>query len=107
MPVGLPYSEICPIVHLIAADASSKKSGYCYAINFDISENVVFEPFVFKPKNPHAFIKGFERTTELFQKKYEDINNIINSTPKSGYGQIQSYPIVQVKGYCLICISIW
>jgi AraC-like DNA-binding protein len=48
---------------------SSKKSGYCYAINFDVSENVVFEPFVFKPKNPHAFIKEFERITELWKNK--------------------------------------
>ena len=51
----------------------------------------------------HQSFDEFERTTELFQNKYENINKIINSTPKSGYGQIQSYPIVQVKGLCLIC----
>ena len=51
----------------------------------------------------HQSFDEYERSNALFQSKYEDINKIINSAPKSGYGQIQSYPIVQVKGLCLIC----
>lgn len=51
----------------------------------------------------HQAFDEFERTNELFQNNYQQINTIINSTPKSGYGQVQSYPIVQVKGFCLIC----
>ncbi len=48
---------------------SSKKSGNCYAINFDISENIVFEPFSFKLKNAPAFIKEFEKATKLWKNK--------------------------------------
>ena len=57
MPKGSSYT-----VH-------SKNSGNCYAINFDISENVNFEPFSFKLKNAHAFIKEFEKATELWKNK--------------------------------------
>ena len=48
---------------------SSKNSGNCYAINFDISENNDFEPFSFKLKNASAFIKEFEKATELWKNK--------------------------------------
>ncbi len=34
---------------------SSKNSGNCYAINFNILENTDFEPFSFKLKNAPAF----------------------------------------------------
>lgn len=47
----------------------SKNSGYCYAINFDVSENIDFEPFLFKPKNASAFIKNFEKATKLWKNK--------------------------------------
>ena len=48
---------------------SSKNSGNCYAINFDISEDVNFEPFSFKPKNAAAFVRDFEKATELWKNK--------------------------------------
>lgn len=48
---------------------SSKKSGICYAINFNISENVDFEPFSFKVKNSLVFIKEFEKAAELWKNK--------------------------------------
>lgn len=48
---------------------SSKESGSCYAINFDISESVDFEPFSFKTKNSPAFIKAFEKAAELWRNK--------------------------------------
>lgn len=57
MPKGSSYT-VC-----------SKISGNCYAINFDISENIDFEPFSFKLKNASAFIKEFEKATELWKNK--------------------------------------
>ena len=48
---------------------SSKISGNCYAINFDISENIDFEPFSFKLKNAPVFIKEFENATRLWKNK--------------------------------------
>ncbi len=57
MPKGSSYT-VC-----------SKQSGNCYAINFDISEDVDFEPFLFKPKNVPAFIKQFEEATNLWKNK--------------------------------------
>ena len=53
---------------------SSKNSGNCYAINFDISENVDFEPFSFKLKNSPAFIKEFEKATELWRNRSTAFN---------------------------------
>lgn len=57
MPKGSQYT-VC-----------SKISGNCYAINFDISENIDFEPFSFKLKNAPAFINEFEKATNLWRKK--------------------------------------
>ena len=57
MPKGSSYT-VC-----------SKKSGNCYAINFDISEDVDFEPFLFKSQNAPAFIKNFENATRLWKNK--------------------------------------
>ena len=48
---------------------SSKCSGNCYAINFDIPEHVDFEPFSFKIKNVPAFIKEFEMAAALWKNK--------------------------------------
>ena len=48
---------------------SSKNTGNCYAINFDISENVNFEPFSFNPQNATAFIKDFEKAAKLWKNK--------------------------------------
>ena len=47
----------------------TKEVGDCYAINFDISENVDSEPFSFKLKNAPAFIKEFEKATELWRNR--------------------------------------
>ena len=53
---------------------SSVRSGNCYAINFDFSENISFEPFTFKAKNAPAFIKEFEKATELWKNKSTAFN---------------------------------
>lgn len=47
----------------------SKQSGNCYAINFELSEEIAFEPFSVKVKNAPAFIKEFERAAELWRDK--------------------------------------
>lgn len=57
MPKGSSYT-VC-----------SKNSGNCYAINFDISENIDFEPFSFKLKNAPIFIEEFEKATDLWKNK--------------------------------------
>ena len=62
MPKGSSYT-VC-----------SKKSGNCYAINFDISENVNFEPFSFRPRNVTAFINDFEKATKLWENKSTAFN---------------------------------
>ena len=49
--------------------AVSNSPGNCYAINFNISENISFEPFSFKIKNVLAFIKEYEKATKLWKNK--------------------------------------
>ncbi len=44
-------------------------SGNCYAINFDLCEEIHFQPFSFKIKNVPAFIREFEKATELWKNK--------------------------------------
>ena len=44
-------------------------SGDCYAINFDISDEVNFSPFVIGAKNVSGFVKRFEKAQTLFRNK--------------------------------------
>lgn len=57
MPKGSSYT-----VH-------SKTSGNCYAINFDIDENIDFAPFSFTANNTFAFINEFKLAAELWSNK--------------------------------------
>lgn len=43
--------------------------GDCYAINFDISQDISFKPFVFKVKNTDAFLDRFKRTEKARNRK--------------------------------------
>lgn len=52
----------------------SSMPGDCYAINFDISDNVSFEPFSFKPKNQSGFIDKFKLSAELWTGKKTAFN---------------------------------
>ncbi len=45
------------------------EEGGCYAINFDFSEDFVFEPFVFTPKNPVAFMNAFKSAEKAWRTK--------------------------------------
>ena len=67
--VSVGQNEIVYMPKGSSYTVSSKNSGNCYAINFDISENVDFEPFSFKLKNAPAFIKEFEKATELWRNR--------------------------------------
>ena len=78
MPKGSSYT-VC-----------SKKPGDCYAINFDISENVDFEPFSFKPKNDSAFIKEFEKATNLWENKSTSFHMQCKSTLYNIISMMQS-----------------
>lgn len=41
----------------------------CYAINFEIDEEVPFESFTFKPKNAGSFIANFKSAEQLWKTK--------------------------------------
>ncbi len=45
------------------------EEGDCYAINFDFPEDFVFEPFVFTPKNPAAFMNAFKSAEKAWRTK--------------------------------------
>lgn len=45
------------------------EEGACYAINFDFPEAFVFEPFVFSPKNPAAFMESFKNAEKAWRLK--------------------------------------
>ena len=67
--VSVGQNEIVYLPKGLSYTVFSKKTGCCYAINFDISENVDLEPFSYKLKNAPAFIKEFEKATELWKNK--------------------------------------
>lgn len=48
---------------------SSKESGGCFAINFELSEKPSFPPFTFRVKNVTAFLHEFERAEKLWKNK--------------------------------------
>ncbi len=48
---------------------SSEISGNCYAVNFDISDNACYEPFVFKPKNTSLVLRKFKSLEAAWTKK--------------------------------------
>ncbi len=48
---------------------SSRIVGDCYAINFDIADNIVFSPFVITVKNNAAFIKNFKDAVRAWNNK--------------------------------------
>lgn len=41
----------------------------CYAINFDLHEDMTFEPFVFTPKNPTMFFDMFKSAEKAWKTK--------------------------------------
>ena len=50
-------------------DVSNQVAGECFAINFDITEDVCFEPFVIKLKNSVAVSGRFKKANTTWQKK--------------------------------------
>lgn len=75
---------------------SSKVPGDCFAINFNISENISFSPFVAEIKNPSGFLKYFSSANNNWKRKKPgymmkckaDLYNVIYSIQKehlSGY----------------------
>lgn len=47
----------------------STKDVECFAINFDFFEPVSFEPFLFLPKNPSAFLTHFKEAESIWRSK--------------------------------------
>ena len=45
--------------------------GDCYAINFQLSQELKNEPFVFSPKNPNAFAEAFRSAEKAWRTKKE------------------------------------
>lgn len=50
-------------------DVVSTSLGGCYAINFMIDEDIIFEPFVFKPKNYNYILKQFSTAKSVWKEK--------------------------------------
>lgn len=47
----------------------SKIPGGCFAINFDIDENITFDPFVLKTKNTQVFLESFKQAERVWKAK--------------------------------------
>lgn len=41
----------------------------CYAINFQMPDDVIFEPFAFKVKNLNSFLESFKSSVKIWTKK--------------------------------------
>lgn len=46
-----------------------KESSDCYAINFQMPDNVVFDPFAFKVKNINTYLGSFKNSQKIWNKK--------------------------------------
>ncbi len=46
-----------------------RESSDCYAINFQMPDNVVFEPFAFKIKNLNTYLESFKNSQKIWDKK--------------------------------------
>ena len=72
-----------------------KSPGDCFAINFDISENISFPPFVSETKNPSGILKYFSSANNIWEHKKTgyimkckaDLYNVIYSMQKEHLSQ--------------------
>jgi len=46
-----------------------RESSDCYAINFQMPDNVFFEPFAFKIKNLNTYLESFKNSQKIWDKK--------------------------------------
>ncbi len=46
-----------------------KAASDCYAINFQMPDNMIFEPFAFKIKNLNAYLESFKNSRKMWNKK--------------------------------------
>ena len=46
-----------------------REASDCYAINFQMPDNVVFEPFAFKIKNLNTYLESFKNSQKIWDKK--------------------------------------
>lgn len=67
LPVG--KNEIIYLPKFSNYHAEVFESTDCYVINFDFSEDRVFEPFVFTPKNPASFMNAFKSAEKAWRTK--------------------------------------
>lgn len=56
-----------------------KASSDCYAINFQMPDNVTFEPFTFKVKNLNSFVESFKSSVKLWTKKKSGYTSKVKS----------------------------
>ena len=46
-----------------------KEASDCYAINFQMPDDVIFEPFAFKIKNLNTYLESFKNSQKIWDKK--------------------------------------
>lgn len=51
----------------------------CYAINFQMLDDTVFEPFAFKIKNPNLFLESFKNSVKIWAKKSSGYDSKVKS----------------------------
>ena len=75
-----------------------KTPGDCYAINFDIEDDVDFKPFVFKLKDSSACLQNFSACVRGFKKKQSGYNTLLKKELYSIIYQMQKeYKIPYMK----------
>ncbi|MBE6738750.1 MAG: helix-turn-helix transcriptional regulator [Ruminococcaceae bacterium] len=51
----------------------------CYAINFQMPDNVIFEPFAFKVKNSSTYVESFKNSQRIWVKKKSGFTSKVKS----------------------------
>ena len=67
--ITVEQNEILYLPRGSSYKVETESSGDCYAINFELSEDVDFPPFLFRPKNPLGYINIFEKAHLAWKNK--------------------------------------
>lgn len=70
LSLTLKQNEIIFLPKGSSYTVKTESSGDCYAINFDVADNIDTTPFVFKIKNCNGVKERFEKAANTFKRKH-------------------------------------
>lgn len=69
LSLSIGLNELIYLPKNSSYNISTINPGGCYAINFNLSEDIELEPFIFKPKNITEIVNYFKSTAKIWGRK--------------------------------------